>query len=329
MLTNKKISILIPCYNDGGSVLEMHRRVSEVMIGVTHNWELIYVNENSPDGAEIILKNLAKQEPRLTVINHTRNFGLQQAYTSGLLICTGDAAILLDGDIQDPPELFPEFVKKWLEGYDVVYGIRSRRKGNIILRVGYKLFYRIFKATSDVPIPLDASEFGLIDRRVIDIINQLPEANRFIRGLRAWSGFKSTGIEYTRAERFSGVTNLTFMDNIRWAKKMIFAFSSRPLEWISYLAAAITLLAGIGIIAYIVVAFVYKTAPKGFLTLLVSVLFLGAIQLLCLSIIGEYVARIYQETKQRPHFVVRDIVNDPRHEQIQNPKHKIQNKFKN
>jgi dolichol-phosphate mannosyltransferase len=161
-------------------------------------------------------------------------------------------------------------------------------------------------------MPLDASEFGLLDRRVINQVNALPEANRFIRGLRAWSGFSSTGIAYTRAERFSGETNLTFIDNIRWAKKMIFAYSSRPLEWISYLAAGITLLASVGIIFYIILAFTYRAAPPGFLTLLVSVLFLGAIQLLCLSIIGEYIGRIYQETKNRPHFVVRNITNDPR-----------------
>ena len=310
MLTDKKISIIVICYNDAGSVREMYRRVTAVMADITPNYEIVYVNENSPDGAELILREVAAKDPRLVVINHTRNFGVQGAYTSGLAYCTGDAAILLDGDIQDPPELFSEFVKKWLEGYHIVYGIRTRRKGSIIRRIGYKTFYRIFKAVADVPMPLDASEFGLMDRRVIDLVNSLPEANRFIRGLRAWTGFKNTGIPYTRAERFSGETNLTFMDNVRWAKKMIFAFSSRPLEWITYLAGAVTLMSGIGIIIYIVVAYTYRRAPEGFLTLLVSVLFLGAVQLLCLSIIGEYIGRIYQEVKQRPHFVVRDIINE-------------------
>ncbi len=310
MLTDKKLSVIVICYNDGGSVREMHRRVTDVMTNITPNYEIVYVNENSPDGAEEILREIAAQDNRLTVINHTRNFGVQSAYTSGLTYCTGDAAILLDGDIQDPPELFPEFVKKWLEGYHIVYGIRARRRGSVIRRIGYKTFYRLFKKVADVPMPLDASEFGLMDRRAIDLISTLPEANRFIRGLRAWTGLKSTGIPYTRAERFSGQTNLTFMDNVRWAKKMIFAFSSQPLEWISYLAAAVTLLSAIGIIFYIALAYTYRQAPPGFLTLLVSVLFLGAIQLLCLSIIGEYIGRIYQEVKQRPHFVVRDIIND-------------------
>lgn len=312
MLTDKKISIIVICYNDGGSVREMYRRVTEAMVDVTPHYEIVYVNENSPDGAEEILRGLAAQDQRLIVINHTRNFGSQQAYTSGLSICTGDAAILLDGDIQDPPELFPELIKKWLEGYLIVYGIRARRKGSIIRRAGYKIFYRIFRAVSDIPMPLDAGEFGLIDRRVINLVNQMPEADRFIRGLRAWTGFNSTGISYTRAERYSGQTNLTFMDNVRWAKKMIFAFSSQPLEWISYLAGAVTVLSSIGIIIYIALAFIYHASPKGFMTLLVSILFLGAIQLLCLSIIGEYIGRMYQEMKRRPHFVIRDIINDPR-----------------
>ena len=312
MLTDKKISIVIVCFNDGGSVREMYRRVTSAMAGITPSYEIVYVNENSPDGAEEILRELAAQDPRLVVINHTRNFGTQQAYSSGLSVCTGSAAILLDGDIQDPPELFPEFIKKWLEGYLIVYGIRVRRKGSIIRRAGYKIFYRIFRAVSDIPMPLDASEFGLLDRRAINLINELPEANRFIRGMRAWTGFKSAGVEYTRAERYSGQTNLTFMDNVRWAKRMIFAFSSQPIEWISYLAGGVTILSAIGIVVYIALAFIYHVSPKGFPTLLVSILFLGAIQLLCLSIIGEYIGRMYQEMKRRPHFVIRDIINDPR-----------------
>ncbi|MBI4098419.1 MAG: glycosyltransferase family 2 protein [Candidatus Magasanikbacteria bacterium] len=313
MLTDRKISIIVVCYNDGGSVREMYRRVTAIMAEITSNYEIVYVNENSPDGAEEILQELALQDKRLMLVNHTRNFGTQQAYTTGLTLCTGDAAILLDGDIQDPPELFPELVKKWLEGYQIVYGIRTRRKGSALRRVGYKLFYRIFKTVAEVPMPLDASEFGLMDRRAIDLINQLPEANRFIRGLRAWTGLKSIGIPYTRAERFAGETNLTFLDNVRYAKRMIFAFSSSPLEWISYLAGLVTVLSGVAIVAYVVIALLYQKPPTGFLTLLVSILFLGAVQLLCFSIIGEYIGRIYQEIKRRPHAIIRDIVNDHRH----------------
>lgn len=311
MLTQKKISVVVICYNDGGSVKEMYRRVTDVMQQITPNYEIVYVNENSPDNAEAVLRELAAQDERLMVINHTRNFGGQQAYTSGLHHCTGEAALMIDGDIQDPPEMFPELVKKWLEGYPIVYGVRKAREGNIIRRVCYKMFYRFFASLSDIAIPLDASDFGIIDRRVIDVIDDLPESNRFIRGLRAWSGFKSVGIPYTRGERFSGETNYSFWGYIRYAKRLIFAFSFKPIEWISYLAAVVTVLSGIGIVAYLILSLV-SDVPRGWPTIMVVVLFLGSVQLFCLSIIGEYIGRIYQEVKKRPHYVVRDIINDHR-----------------
>ncbi len=310
MLTNKKISVIVICYNDGGSVREMYRRVTKVMADVTPNYEIVYVNENSPDGAEVILREIAAQDPRLMVINHTRNFGSQEAYTTGLWYATGDAVIMLDGDIQDPPELFPDLVRRWLEGYSVVYGIRERRRGSLIRRASYKLFYRVLRALAEINMPLDASDFGLIDRRVINTINAMPESNRFIRGLRAWTGFKSIGIPYTRDVRFSGTTNYTFMNYISHALRLIFAFSFKPLEWISYLASAVTVLAGIGLIIYLILA-VTTELPRGWPTLVVAILFLGAIQLFCISIIGEYIGRIYQEVKRRPHAIVRDVINGP------------------
>ena len=310
MLTDKKISVIIICYNDGGSVREMYRRVTAAMDAVTPHYEIIYVNENSPDNAEEILRELAAVDRRLMVINHTRNFGGQQAFTTGLQYATGDAALMLDGDLQDPPEMFTSFVEQWLAGYAVVYGVREHRRGNPIRAVCYKLFYRLLDALSDIRMPLDASEFGLIDRRVINAINAMPESNRFIRGLRAWTGFKSIGIPYTRDTRFSGETNYTFLNYITYAKRLIFAFSFKPLEWISYLASAVTALAGIGLIVYLVLALT-TDVPRGWATLIIATLFLGAIQLFCLSIIGEYLGRLYQEVKRRPHAIIRDIINGP------------------
>lgn len=310
MLTDKKLSVIVICYNDGGSVREMYCRVTAAMDTITPHYEIIYVNENSPDGAEGVLRGLAAQDRRLVVINHTRNFGGQQAYTTGLWYATGDAALMLDGDLQDPPELFPRMVQLWLEGNFIVYGIRERRRGNIIRRASYKIFYRVLRALAEIDIPLDASDFGLIDRRVIDAINAMPESNRFIRGLRAWTGFKSIGIPYTRDVRFSGATNYTFMDNIRYAKRLIFAFSFKPLEWISYLASAVTVFAGIGLIVYLILALT-TDVPPGWPTLIIATLFLGAIQLFCLSIIGEYLGRVYQEVKRRPHAIVHSIINGP------------------
>ena len=175
MLTHKKISIVVVCFNDAGSVHEMYRRVTEVMKDVSSNFEIIYVNDKSPDNAYDVLKEVARKDKRLIVINHSRNFGGQTAYTTGMRYATGDAAILLDGDIQDPPELFPEFVKKWLDGYDIVYGVRARRKGSIFRRICYKIFYRIFRHLSYIDIPLDASDFSLINRRALDVINGFPK----------------------------------------------------------------------------------------------------------------------------------------------------------
>ncbi len=311
MLTDRKISVVVICYNDGGSVNEMYRRVSEAMGQITPNWELVYVNDASPDDAYVHLRALAEKDKRVTVITHTRNFGGQNAYTSGLQYCTGDAAITLDGDIQDPPEMFPDLAKKWLEGYDVVYGQRVEREGSAVRKIFYKLFYKLFARLSYVKMPLDASDFALIDRKVIDVLNSMPEQGRFIRGMRAWTGFRSVGIPYKRLERFSGQTNLTFMGNVRWAKIGIFSFSYVPLEWISHLAMAVTGLSALAIVFYIILSIWYP-APTGFLTTLVIVLFLGSVQLLSLSIIGEYIARIFEEVKDRPKFVRKEILNDYR-----------------
>lgn len=315
MLTDKKISIIVVCYNDAGSVREMYRRVNEVMKEVSPDYEIIYVNDRSPDNALEILREIAAQDKRLIVISHSRNFGGQAAYTSGMRYCTGQAAILLDGDLQDPPELFPEFVKKWLEGYDIVYGVREKRKGRLLRRMAYKIFYRVFKKLSYINIPLDASDFSLINRKVLDIINNFSEVDRYIRGIRAYVGFKSAGIPYVRAERFAGKTNYNFPRYFRWAKKLLFSFSYEPLEWISYLAATVMIFAAIAIVVYIVLAF-FLPAPSGFLTLLVFTLFLGGVQLLSLSIMAEYLGRIFHEVKKRPTALIEEIINDYKNEEL-------------
>jgi len=310
MLTNKKISIVIVCYNDDQSVREMHRRITETMKTVTPNYEIVYVNDHSPDNSYEILKDVAAKDKRLIAIHHSRNFGSQIAYTTGMRYATGDALILLDGDIQDPPELFPEFVKKWLEGSDVVYGIRVKREGSAFKKVLYKIFYRIFRRLSYLDIPLDAGDFSLIDRRVADVINDFKEVDRYIRGIRAYVGFKSVGVPYVRAERYSGTSASGFFYLVRWAKKIIFSFSYQPLELIFYLAVMVTVLAAFGIFFYIFLAFAVGGAPGGFLTILVAVLFLGAIQLLSLAVIAEYQGRIFEEVKHRPIGIIAEITND-------------------
>lgn len=311
MLTDKKISVIVICYNDAGSIREMYRRVSEVMKHITSDHEVIYVNDASPDNAMDILRDIASRDERFVVFSHSRNFGGQIAYSTGLRYCTGDAAILLDGDIQDPPELSPELVKKWLNGNDIVYGERIRRRGSRVWGLFYKLFYRLFKRLAYINIPLDAGDFGLIDRKVIDVLNAMPERERYIRGLRAWVGFKSTGVPYTRLEPYDERrrSNNSFVWSVLYAKDLILSFSKKPLEWISYLAFFVVILAGVGIVVYLVLYFILPDAPRGIPTIIMLVLFLGSIQLFALSVIGEYLGKVFEEVKGRPKGLVQEAIN--------------------
>jgi dolichol-phosphate mannosyltransferase len=306
MLTDKSVSIIVACYNDAGSIKEMLRRLHEVMKGVTPNYEIVYVNDASPDQADLILKDEFKSDQRLTVITHSRNFGSQNVFTSGIANTSTDAVILMDGDLQDPPEVIPMFVHKWLEGYDVVYGIRKKRKSSFIMGMCYKIFYRLYQRLSYVKIPLDAGDFSIMSRQVADLLVQMPERDRFLRGLRAWVGFRQCGIVYQRDQRFSGESTNSLFDNIRWAKKGIFSLSFKPLEWISYIAGMMVILNAIAILLYVIFYFRYG-APSGFVTLLVVTLFVGGMQLLCFSVIAEYLGRIFEEVKGRPRFVVKNI----------------------
>ncbi|MDP3999595.1 MAG: glycosyltransferase family 2 protein [bacterium] len=309
MLTNKKISIVTVCYNDGGCVREMYNRVTKAMGSISPNYEIIYVNDYSPDNALEVLRQLASEDKKVIVMSHSRNFGNQAAYTTGMRYSTGDAVITIDGDIQDPPELFGEFVKKWLEGYKVVYGQRTKRKSGFIRTTLYKIFYRTLQKMSYINIPLDAGDFALIDRKVLDIINNdFQEVNRYIRGMRAYAGFRSIGIPYTHTERFAGVSNFSFWGYVQWAKKMIFSFSYKPLEWISYIAGLVVVLTALAILAFIPLTILVPESRAYSITLVV--LFLGAVQLLSLSAIAEYLAIIFEEVKRRPMGLVEEIIND-------------------
>ena len=312
MLTDKTISVVVACYRDAGSVQEMYRRLTAVLENVTLRYEIIYVNDNSPDNAEELLMEIAERDPRLTVISHSRNFGSQMAFTSGMRQSLGDAVILMDGDLQDPPEVIPALVSEWVKGYDVVYGVRERRRESRLMEAARKIFYRLYRRLSYLDMPLDAGDFSIMSRCVVESLLQMPERDRFLRGLRSWVGFRQTGVPYVRAERFAGQSTNSFLDNIRWAKRGIFSFSYQPLEMISLLAFLLTLLTGLAIVFYIAVYFLIPNAPRGFVTLLVAVLFLGAVQLFSLSILAEYVGRIFEEVKQRPPFIVRRMVNDHR-----------------
>ncbi len=317
----KRLSAIIACYRDAQSIPLMYERLTAVFQKIKLDYyEILFVNDCSPDNSAQVLKELAAIDRRVIVITHTRNFGSQNAFTSGMKVATGDAVVLLDGDLQDPPELIEQFYAKWQEGYDIVYGERIKREASFFMNLAYKGFYRLFRAMSYVSIPLDAGDFSLIDRRVVDVLNRLPETNRFLRGLRAWVGFKQVGVPYLRPERPFGHTTNSLLKNLRWAQKAIFSFSYAPLDFIGGLALFIVFVAIIGIIAQIVSRLFFPwIVPSGFTTLIVLILFMGGIQLFCLSIIGSYLGHIYDEVKRRPAYVVDSILNAPSRQQDIHP----------
>jgi len=308
----KKLSAIVACYRDAPAVPHMYERLKVVFAKIGVDGEIIFVNDASPDDAAQVLKDLAGRDRNVVVINHSRNFGSQSAFTSGMRIATGDAVVLMDGDLQDPPELIEEFYKRWHEGYDVVYGQRVSREAPPYMRFLYKAFYRLFRAASYVRVPVDAGDFSLLDRKVVLALNSLPENNRFLRGLRAWVGFKQVGVPYVRPERMFGRTTNSFLRNIQWARQAILSFSYVPLDLITWLGLLTVAVAFLAIVVQIVVRLVDpRSVPSGFTTLIILILFLGGVQLICLSIIGSYLAHIYDEVKRRPPFIVESILNKP------------------
>lgn len=308
----RRISAVIACYRDSQAIPVMHRRLTETFskLGVDH--EIVFVNDGSPDDSRAVLAAIAEADPRVVVVNHSRNFGSQSAFTSGMRIATGDAVVLLDGDLQDPPEVIEDFHKKWVEGFDIVYGVRAKRDATRILQVAYKAFYRLFRAASYIPMPLDAGDFSLLDRRVVDAMNALPENNRFLRGLRAWVGYRQTGVEYHRPERMFGKSTNSITRNLAWARQAIFSFSYIPIDLITILALVTCALSLVLAVGHVIIRLIDPSfVPAGFTTLIVLVLFMGGVQLLCLSIIGSYLMHIYDEVKRRPAYIVESTLNAP------------------
>lgn len=307
-----KLSAVVACYHDEEAVPHMHRRLVETFARIGCDYEIIFVNDGSPDNAREVLAELAARDSHVVVVNHARNFGSQSAFTSGMAIATGDGVVLLDGDLQDPPELIESFVERWREGFDVVYGERVGREASAPMRIAYKAFYRVLARAAYVRVPVDAGDFSLIDRRVVDALNAMPEKNRFVRGLRAWVGFRQTGVPYVRPERMFGTTTNNLRRNLGWARRGIVSFSYAPLDFITALALMVVGLSAVALVGEIVVKIVApESAPKGITTLIVLTLFIGGIQLLCLAIIGSYLAHMYEEVKGRPAYVVDSVLNAP------------------
>lgn len=282
----------------------MHQRLTDVFRKIGVDYEIIFVNDGSPDASAQVIRELSATDPRVIGISHSRNFGSQMAFRSGMELSTKQAVVLLDGDLQDPPELIEQFHEQWRRGYDVVYGRRVKREMSWRWGVMYKAFYRVFAAFSYVNIPLDAGDFSLMDRRVVGWLLNCPERDLFVRGLRAYVGFRQTGVDYVRPERMFGTSTNSLLRNIDWAKKGIFSFSNTPL---TLLTATGVVLLGLSVLAAVVVALlrilIPDIAPRGITTMLITTLLFGSLNLFAIGLVGEYVAKIMIEVKGRPRLI--------------------------
>ncbi|MEW6286848.1 MAG: glycosyltransferase family 2 protein [Chloroflexota bacterium] len=300
-------SIIAPIYNEKDNLPELHRRVSEVMKTLGQPWELILVDDGSSDGSTELIRELARQDEHVRPVIFARNFGHQLAVTAGLDYSRGEAVVIIDADLQDPPELIPQMAEKWKEGYEVVYAVRAEREGESWFKLWTaSLFYRLIYRITDVKIPLDAGDFRLMDRKVVNVMNSMRERHRFLRGMSAWVGFKQIGIEYKRAARKAGETKYPFRKMFRLALNAITSFSYFPLQVATFFGF---FSAGIAILAIPVVIYLRASGSQAFFgqaTTLIAVLFLGGVQLISLGILGEYIGRLYDEAKGRPLYIVRE-----------------------
>ena len=302
------VSIIIPCHNEAGNLATLYARVRAVMDPSGESWEMICVNDGSSDDTLLQLIALHRQDPRIRVIDLSRNFGKEAALTAGLDAARGEAAIPLDADLQDPPELIPDLLAQWREGFDVVNAVRLSRDGESwIKRASAHLFYRIINRLSDVEIPPDTGDFRLLSRPVLDTLRTLPERRRFMKGLFAWVGFRSTNIYYHRAPRHTGKTTWNYWRLWNFAVEGITSFSQVPLQLAAYLGVLVSLLAFLYALWLVASTLIYGNPVKGYPSIMVTLLFLGGVQLMALGVIGEYLGRIYEESKQRPVYLIRQV----------------------
>jgi dolichol-phosphate mannosyltransferase len=306
-----RYSIVAPAYNEEAVLHELYRRIVEVMDSIGESWELVVVNDGSRDRTGEIVRELHATDPRVKLVDFARNFGHQLAVTAGLDYARGDAVVMIDADLQDPPEVILEMIARWKEGYEIVYAVRAEREGETWFKeLTASLFYRLIYRITDVDIPLDTGDFRLLDRRAVDVLSKMRERHRFIRGMSVWVGFRQTGVTYKRLARLAGETKYPFRKMFRFALDAITSFSYLPLQLASYLGFGIAVLSGLFILAVVVLRVFGTSSPPfyGQATTLVAVLFLGGVQLISIGIIGEYLGRIYDEVKARPLYIVREAL---------------------
>jgi polyisoprenyl-phosphate glycosyltransferase len=307
---NPLVSVIVPCYNEDEVLGECHARLTAVLESYCGgDYELIYVNDGSRDRSEELLRSIHDSSQQTRVVLLSRNFGHQAAVTAGLTAATGQCAVIIDADLQDPPSVIPQMLDRWREGYEVIYGVRESRTGESGFKLrSAQLFYRMINRLSDVEIPLDSGDFRLLDRRAINALLSMPERHRLLRGMSSWIGFRQFGLKYARAARFAGSTKYPLSKMLNLALDGIFSFSTVPLRFVTLLGLVTAACAALGILYSLAVRILTPHWVAGWATLILAVLFMGGVEMFCFGILGEYIGRIYTEIKQRPLFLVREVL---------------------
>ncbi len=307
-LPKPELSVVVPVFNEQENLPTLLTRLTTVMATIGLAYEIIFVDDGSRDASVDLLCRFAGDDARIRVIELARNFGHQVAISAGLDHARGNGVIVMDADLQDPPEVLPQFVTKWRDGHDVVYAVREQRKEGFLKRTAYNAFYRLLQRVAQVEIPLDAGDFCIMDRRVVDLLNGMPERNRFVRGIRSWVGLDQVGLSYERQARHAGQPKYTFTRLVYLALDGLVSFSFLPLRIITVLGFIVSVISIVLAIAYTIQKLTIGLSPPGFATLTVAIFFLSGIQLITIGVIGEYVGRIFDEVKRRPLYVVRKSI---------------------
>jgi glycosyltransferase involved in cell wall biosynthesis len=301
------ISVVIPVYNEEENIPILYERLKTVLSACQLQYEIIFIDDGSADQSVPMLTQIATTDPRVVLVELARNFGHQIAISAGLDFARGRGVIVMDADLQDPPEVLPRFIEKWLEGYDVVYAIREERKESWAKKTAYKYFYKILKKIASIDIPLDSGDFCIMDRRVVDEIVRMPERNRFVRGIRSWIGLKQAGLAYARDPRHAGKPKYTFTKLVYLALDGLVSFSFIPLRIITIMGMSVSFFSLVMAVFYLIKKMFFSLNPPGFATLIVSIFFFAGTQLTMLGVIGEYIGRIFEEVKQRPLYILKRV----------------------